>query len=79
MAFLIDDILLAPFKGILFIAEKIQEAAQQEDLLDEDATRRNLTTLYMLLETGTITEEEFEQREAELVKKLEKIEETKGQ
>ena len=79
MAFLLDDILLAPFKGILFIAEKIQEAAQQDDLLDEEATRRNLTTLYMLLETGAITEEEFEQREAELVQKLEKIGGSEGQ
>ncbi|MCX6141784.1 MAG: gas vesicle protein GvpG [Ignavibacteriales bacterium] len=79
MAFLLDDILLAPFKGILFIAEKIQEAAQQGELLDEEATRHNLTTLYMLLETGAITEEEFEQREAELVQKLEEIGGSEGQ
>lgn len=78
MAFLIDDILLAPFKGLQFIAKKIQEAAQEE-LLDEEAVRRDLTTLYMQLETGKITEEEFEQKEKELVEKLEEIEEYKEQ
>lgn len=78
MAFLIDDILLAPIKGVQFIAKKIQEAAQEE-LLDEGAVRRDLTTLYMQLETGKITEEEFEQRENELVEKLEEIEEYKDQ
>ena len=78
MAFLIDDILLAPFKGVQFIAKKIQEAAQEE-FLDEGAVRRDLTTLYMQLETGKITEEEFEQKEKELVEKLEEIEEYKEQ
>ena len=78
MAFLIDDILLAPFKGLQFIAEKIQQAAQEE-LLDEQAVRRDLTTLYMQLETGKITEDEFERRENELVEKLEEIEEYKQQ
>lgn len=78
MAFLIDDILLAPFKGVQFIAKKIQEAAQEE-LLDEEAVRRDLTTLYMQLETGKLTEEEFEQKEKELVEKLEEIEEYKEQ
>lgn len=78
MAFLIDDILLAPFKGLQFIAKRIQEAAQEE-LLDEEAVRGDLTTLYMQLETGKITEDEFEQRENELVEKLEEIEEYKDQ
>lgn len=41
--------------------------------------RRDLTTLYMQLETGKITEDEFEQRENELVEKLEEIEEYKEQ
>jgi hypothetical protein len=78
MAFLIDDILLAPFKGLQFMAKKIQESAQEE-FLDEGAVRRDLTTLYMQLETGKITEEEFEQKEKELVEKLEEIEEYKEQ
>ncbi len=78
MAFLIDDILLAPFQGIRAVAEKIRQAAQAE-LLDAEAVRREITTLYMQLETGKITEAEFELRERELVEMLEEMEEYKKQ
>ncbi|MGA9365365.1 MAG: gas vesicle protein GvpG [Bacteroidota bacterium] len=78
MAFLIDDILLVPFKGVQFLANKIQEVAREE-LLDKEAVRYDLTTLYMQLETGKITEQEFELREKALVEKLEEIEKYKGQ
>jgi hypothetical protein len=73
MAFLLDDILLAPMKGVVWIAEKIQEAAEEE-LLDEEQVKRELTELYMRLETGRITEEEFTTQEEELVERLEAIE-----
>ena len=76
MAFLLDDILLAPLKGVVWIAEKIQEAAEKE-LLDEEQVKRDLTELYMRLETGQITEEEFTRQEEELVERLEAIEEYK--
>ena len=45
-----------------------------EEVLDEQGTRQELRELYMLLETGLISEEEFEEREAELVERLEEIE-----
>jgi len=73
MAFLLDDILLAPLKGIIWVAEKIQESAEKE-LLDEEQVKRDLTELYMRLETGQITEEEFTTQEEELVERLEAIE-----
>jgi hypothetical protein len=78
MAFIIDDILLAPFKGLQFIVKSIQETAQSE-FMDEDAVRRDLTTLYMQLETGKITEDEFEQEEKGLVERLEEIDNYKNQ
>lgn len=77
MAFLIDDILLAPVKGVHFLARKISEQATRE-LLDEAGVRRDLTELYMALETGRITPEEFEEREGTLVERLEEIEAHKG-
>ena len=73
MAFLLDDILLAPLKGLIFIAEKIHEQAMEE-LLDEEGVREALRELYMLLETGKISEAEFEEREATLVERLEELE-----
>jgi hypothetical protein len=76
MAFLLDDILLAPIKGIVFIAEKIKEQAEGE-LLNEEGVRQELRELYQLLEAGQISEEEFGEREEQLVERLEAIEEYK--
>ena len=73
MAFLVDDILLFPVKGPIWIGKKIKEIATEE-VLDEQGTRQELRELYMLLETGLISEEEFEEREAQLVERLEEIE-----
>jgi len=69
MAFLIDSFLL-------FIAETILEEAEKE-LMNEDEVRQDLRGLYEQLESGRITEEEFEKREEELVKRLEEIEQFK--
>ena len=60
----------------MFIAEKILEQAEKE-LMNEDEVRQDLRGLYEQLESGRITEEEFEKREEELVKRLEEIEQFK--
>lgn len=72
MAFLLDSILLAPVKGLVFIAEKVHDVAMEE-MLDEEGVRQDIRELYMLLETGRISEEEFEKQEAALVERLEEI------
>jgi len=77
VSFFLDDLILAPVKGVVWIADKIQEQAERE-LMDEDGVKHRLTELYMRLETGQISEEEFEQQEAELVEQLETIEEYKS-
>ena len=76
MAFLLDDLLLAPIKGVVWLAEKIKEQAEGE-FLNEGGVRRELRELYMLLETGKISEEEFTDQEEQLVERLEAIEEYK--
>jgi len=73
MAFLLDDILLAPLQGLIFIAEQIHAQAMEE-LLDEAGVREQLRELYMRLETGKISAAEFEEREATLVERLEELE-----
>ena len=60
----------------MFIAETILEEAEKE-LMNEDEVRQDLRGLYEQLESGRITEEEFEKREEELVKRLEEIEQFK--
>ncbi|MBI2470008.1 MAG: gas vesicle protein GvpG [Planctomycetes bacterium] len=73
---LIDDILLSPVKGLFYIFKQIHKAAEEE-FLDEENITAELSELYMMLETGKITEEEFDQKESELLNRLEQIEEYK--
>lgn len=70
-------LLSAPFRGLLRVFEEVADRADEE-LYGEDAIKAELADLYMRLEAGTITEEEFEQREAELVQRLEEIDEHNG-
>ena len=70
---LIDDVLLSPFKGLLFVFKELAMRAQEE-LLDDEAVRQELRETYMLLETGRISEQEFERREHKLIGRLEAIE-----
>lgn len=72
--FLVDDILLSPIKFPIFVFKKIGESVQEE-LTDKDKITSQLRELYLLVEAGKIAEEEFEQMEAELLDKLEAIEE----
>lgn len=70
---LIDDVLLFPARGLLFVLKEVAKTAQEE-LLDDEAVRQELRESYMLLETGRISEQEFERREGALVRRLEAIE-----
>lgn len=74
--FLIDDILMAPIKGIIFLAEKINEVVEKETS-DEGSIKERLMELQMKFEMDEITEEEYDQKEDELLKLLESIREEK--
>ena len=70
---LIDDILLFPFTSIFWVFRKIHEAAQNElDTEIEDITAE-LSEIYMMLETGILTEAEFNAREKELLDRLDEL------
>ena len=73
---LIDDILTFPIKGIFWIFREIHNAAQQEQAGEADRITTALTELYMSLETGRITEAEFDAREQELLDRLEQLQES---
>jgi hypothetical protein len=70
---IIDDILLSPIKGFLWIMRELHKAAEQE--LENEAERltSSLSDLYMMLETGILTEEEFAQREKEILDRLDSL------
>lgn len=69
---LIDDILFAPLKGIIFLAEKINEVIEKETS-DEGAVKERLMALQLKFEMDEIDEEEYDKREDELLKSLERI------
>jgi len=74
--FLLDDLLMAPFKGIIFLAEKINEVIEKETS-DEGAIKERLMALQLKFEMDEITEEEYDEREDELLKLLGNIREEK--
>jgi hypothetical protein len=73
--FLIDDILLSPLRGILWIAREVDKAAQEELANESETIKADLSELYLMLETGRITEEEFDAREKKLLDRLDEISE----
>jgi len=70
--FLIDDILLAPVSGFKFILGQIQKMADQE-LNDDTLIKEQLIELQMRLELEEISDEEYQEREAELFSRLRAI------
>jgi uncharacterized membrane protein len=70
--FIIDDILLAPLKGVIFIANKINEVVEKETS-DEGAIKERLMALQLKFEMDEIDEEEYDKREDKLLKLLENI------
>ena len=69
--FLLDDILLAPIKGLATVCQKVHEAAQ-EDLADQEkAVLATLAELHQQLDAGSIADTDFDARECELLDRLE--------
>ncbi|HYL36428.1 MAG TPA: gas vesicle protein GvpG [Bryobacteraceae bacterium] len=71
---LIDDILLSPFRGILWIFREIHNTAREELDNEPESIAQQLRNLYMQLETNAISEQEFEQHEKVLLDRLDEIE-----
>ncbi len=71
--FIVDDILTAPFKGLYWIFKEIQEAVEEEQAGEADRITVQLSELYMMLETGKMTEEEFDAAEKLLLDRLDVI------
>lgn len=70
---LVDDLIAAPFKGLFWVFRKIHQATVDELEARQQQTRGELTELYMQLETGRITEGEFDAREKVLLDRLEEV------
>jgi hypothetical protein len=71
---LVDDVLVFPFKSILWVFREIYNAAVEEIAAESDSIRTELSQLYLALEAGTLSEEAFDARERELLDRLDAIE-----
>jgi hypothetical protein len=69
--FLLDDLLLAPIKGLAVVCQKVREAAQEDLLAQEKAILAALAELHQQLDAAQIGDEEFNTREGELLDRLE--------
>ena len=70
---LVDDILCFPVRSILWILREIHNAAVEEVENEPEAIAQQLRRLYMQLETGAISEPEFEAGEKQLLDRLEAL------
>lgn len=70
--FMLDDLLLSP---LLWIFREINETVQREKAGEVETVTRSLSELYMKLDTGAITEEEFVAAETQLLDRLDALRE----
>ena len=75
---LLDDVLLAPFGGLLWIVQKVHDAARDEMAHEADAITEELRQLYLKLEAKQIAEAEFDARERGLLDRLDAIRERRS-
>jgi hypothetical protein len=67
--FLLDDLLLAPVKGIMWLAEQVQKEANGQ-LFDAAAIKARLAEIQELYDSGMISETEFLKAEENLMARL---------
>lgn len=73
--FLVDDILFSPVRGLIWVFREIHAAAQKDKAGESVAITARLGELYMMLETGQMTEAEFEAAEKTLLDRLDVLQE----
>ncbi len=70
---LIDDLLTAPLRGLFFVLQEINAAVQAERAADERQLVVELAELYRKLDSGQVTEADFEAGEDRLLHRLDAL------
>jgi hypothetical protein len=70
--FLIDSILLAPLRGVIWMGQKLTDMAQKE-LSDKGCIKEELMRLHLQFELDEISQKEYDQKEKELLDRLDAI------
>ena len=74
--FLLDDILLAPVKGVIWLGKKVNEVGEKK-LYDEGSIKEELMALQLQFELDEINEQEYDEKEKELLDRLDAITKSK--
>ena len=64
--------MLAPLKGVVWLGEKLNEIAERE-LSDEGRIKEQLMALQLQFELDQIGEQEYDQKEQELLARLDAV------
>jgi hypothetical protein len=70
---LLDKLLLSPLSATIWAARQVHKAIQQERAAEPARITADLSELYMMLETGRITEAQFNAREKEVLDRLDRL------
>ncbi len=70
---LIDGLLAAPGRGLMFLLREIAKAAKEEQAGDERALMAELTALHRSLDRGEVSEDAFDAQEAKLLARLDRL------
>jgi hypothetical protein len=73
--FLVDDLAIAPAKFVLWIVRQVHEAAKEELGGERQRLSAELSLLHSMLESGRLSEDEFDVREKIVLDRLDAIEE----
>jgi hypothetical protein len=71
--FVIDDLLLSPVKGFMWIVRELHKAAEDQIASESEDLTARLSTLYMMLETGQIDQAQFDEQERAILDRLDAI------
>ena len=70
--FLLDSILLSPVKGVVWMGQKLGDMAEKE-LSDKGCIKEELMRLQLQFELDEISQDEYDQKENELLDRLDAI------
>ena len=73
--FLVDDVIFFPVRSLVWIFREIHRVAEKDMAGEPAAITAKLGELYMMLETGQMTEAEFDAAEKVLLDRLDVLKE----
>ena len=73
--FLIDDLMLSPAKFVLWIFRQVHDAAKEELSGEKQRLTAELSQLHAMLESGRLSEDEFDALERVILDRLDALEE----